>query len=102
MNGDRRGTRRAREPWRSQHSYALAATAMSAACRAGIDCDALSFRFGGLVAIADMTFEVREGEVLSLIGPNGAGKTSAFNAITGFLQAPARRRSHIRGTALTA
>lgn len=47
----------------------------------------LSIRFGGLTAVQDMTFEVREGEVLSLIGPNGAGKTSAFNAITGYLQA---------------
>jgi len=48
---------------------------------------ALSIRFGGLVAVEAMTFEVRTGEVLSLIGPNGAGKTSAFNAITGYLQA---------------
>ena len=48
----------------------------------------LSVRFGGLTAIADMSMEVREGEVLSLIGPNGAGKTTAFNAITGYL-APA-------------
>ena len=45
----------------------------------------MSIRFGGLLAVASMTFEVREGEVLSLIGPNGAGKTSAFNAITGYL-----------------
>ncbi len=47
---------------------------------------ALSIRFGGLSAVDGMTFEVREGEVLSLIGPNGAGKTSAFNAITGYLR----------------
>lgn len=47
----------------------------------------LSLRFGGLVAVADMSFEVAEGEVLSLIGPNGAGKTSAFNAITGYIPA---------------
>jgi branched-chain amino acid transport system ATP-binding protein len=46
----------------------------------------LSIRFGGLVAIRDMSFEVREGEVLSLIGPNGAGKTTAFNTITGYLR----------------
>jgi branched-chain amino acid transport system permease protein len=45
----------------------------------------LAIRFGGLTAVESMTFDVREGEVLSLIGPNGAGKTSAFNAITGYL-----------------
>src|SRR6516164_7271005 len=49
----------------------------------------LSLRFGGLTAIDNVTFDVREGEVLSLIGPNGAGKTSAFNAITGYLPAAA-------------
>ena len=46
----------------------------------------LSVRFGGLLAIENLSFEVREGEVLALIGPNGAGKTSAFNAITGYLK----------------
>jgi branched-chain amino acid transport system ATP-binding protein len=46
----------------------------------------LSIRFGGLTAVESLTFEVKEGEVLSLIGPNGAGKTSAFNAITGYIQ----------------
>src|SRR5262245_66393337 len=45
----------------------------------------LTLRFGGLAAVDDLSFEVREGEVLSLIGPNGAGKTSAFNAIPGYL-----------------
>jgi len=45
----------------------------------------LSIRFDGLIAIEDLSLEVREGEVLSLIGPNGAGKTTAFNAITGYL-----------------
>ena len=47
----------------------------------------LSIKFGGLTAVEDLSFEVRRGEILSLIGPNGAGKTSAFNAITGYLQA---------------
>jgi branched-chain amino acid transport system ATP-binding protein len=60
----------------------------------------LFIRFGGLMAIENMTFDVREGEVLSLIGPNGAGKTSAFNAITGYLR-PARGDIFYRGRRLT-
>ncbi|MBZ9772412.1 ABC transporter ATP-binding protein [Mesorhizobium sp. CO1-1-8] len=48
----------------------------------------VAVRFGGLTAIADMTFKVRKGELVSLIGPNGAGKTTAFNVVSGYL-APA-------------
>ena len=59
----------------------------------------LSVRFGGLIAIEDMTLDVREGEVVSLIGPNGAGKTSAFNAITGYLP-PAAGEMVYRGRRL--
>ncbi len=51
-----------------------------------LDVRNMSIRFGGLVAVASMSFDVRAGEVLSLIGPNGAGKTSAFNAITGYMR----------------
>jgi branched-chain amino acid transport system ATP-binding protein len=60
----------------------------------------LSIRFGGLTAVEDATFEVRDGEVLSLIGPNGAGKTSLFNAITGYLRA-AGGEVRFRGRRLT-
>jgi len=42
--------------------------------------------FGGLMAIRDVGFEIRENEIIGLIGPNGSGKTTALNLITGFLK----------------
>lgn len=44
----------------------------------------LTKRFGGLVAVSELTMEIREGEILGLIGPNGAGKSTTFNLISGF------------------
>ncbi|WP_300582295.1 ABC transporter ATP-binding protein [Marivita sp.] len=44
----------------------------------------ITLRFGGVVAIQDISFDIREGEVRAIIGPNGAGKSSMLNVISGF------------------
>lgn len=54
--------------------------------RALLEVDHATLRFGGLTALNDVSFEIREGEILGLIGPNGAGKTTCFNAMTGVYQ----------------
>jgi branched-chain amino acid transport system ATP-binding protein len=59
----------------------------------------LTIAFGGVRAVSGVSFQVREGEVLSLIGPNGAGKTSAFNAITGYLK-PVSGRVNFQGRSI--
>jgi branched-chain amino acid transport system ATP-binding protein len=46
----------------------------------------LSKRFGGLTAVDGVSFDVEEGEILSIIGPNGAGKSTLFKLITAFLR----------------
>jgi branched-chain amino acid transport system ATP-binding protein len=60
----------------------------------------LSRRFGGLLAVSDLSFEVRAGEVLGLIGPNGAGKSTTFNVISGFYR-PTSGRLSFRGEDIT-
>src|SRR5579885_2324922 len=55
----------------------------------------LTMRFGGLVAVDDLSFEVARGTITALIGPNGAGKTTVFNCITGFYK-PSEGRLGLR------
>src|SRR2546421_12540 len=57
---------------------------MNAAPDPILEVEHLSMQFGGLLAIADLSFTARRGEITALIGPNGAGKTTVFNCITGF------------------
>ena len=43
--------------------------------------------YGGHVAVNDISFEIKDGEIVGFLGPNGAGKTSTMNMITGFIEA---------------
>jgi len=49
-----------------------------------LEVEGLEMRFGGLVAVRDLSFRARRGDITAVIGPNGAGKTTVFNCITGF------------------
>lgn len=49
-----------------------------------LEVEKVTKRFGGLVAVNDVSFSVAEGEILGIIGPNGAGKTTLFSVISGF------------------
>jgi len=60
----------------------------------------LEKRFGGIVAVNDVSFEVRAGEILGIIGPNGSGKSTLFNCILGQL-APSAGDVHLDGRAVT-
>jgi len=61
--------------------------------------DNLAMRFGGLIAVNDVSFTAGRGEVTAVIGPNGAGKTTVFNCITGFYKPTSGRIALMHGGA---
>ena len=60
----------------------------------------LNKSFGNLVAVNDLSFEVKTGEILGVMGPNGAGKTTVFNLLTGILK-PDTGEIHFEGRDIT-
>jgi branched-chain amino acid transport system ATP-binding protein len=64
--------------------------------------DHLSMRFGGIIAVNDLSFDAERRKITALIGPNGAGKTTVFNCITGFYRPSggAMRVTHDNGRAI--
>jgi ABC-type branched-subunit amino acid transport system ATPase component/ABC-type branched-subunit amino acid transport system permease subunit len=79
---------------------APAPTVPAAARQVLMDVRGISKAFLGLQALSDVSFDVREGEILGIIGPNGAGKTTLFNVLNGFLL-PERGEVHWLGKSIT-
>ncbi len=67
-----------------------------------LDVEHLTMRFGGLVAVNDLSFQVGRGDITALIGPNGAGKTTVFNCVTGFYKPTEGRMALKRAPGLSA
>jgi ABC-type branched-subunit amino acid transport system ATPase component/branched-subunit amino acid ABC-type transport system permease component len=88
---------------RRRHEAAPAAALQRAATApggAGLHVDGLTVRFGGLVAVDNLSFDAPVGRVTGLIGPNGAGKTTTFDACSGFTRG-ATGRIHLHGEDVT-
>jgi branched-chain amino acid transport system ATP-binding protein len=64
-----------------------------------LETHAITKRYGGLVAVEEVDFQARRGEIVAIIGPNGAGKTTFFNVLSGF-QAPTAGEVRLEGRSL--
>ncbi|MBB3255929.1 branched-chain amino acid transport system permease protein [Paraburkholderia bannensis] len=69
-----------------EHAEPLPQRSKPAAGELLLSVDKARKQFGGLVAVNDVSFEVKAGQIIGLIGPNGAGKSTTFNLVTGVLQ----------------
>lgn len=65
-----------------------------------LEVEKLTKRFTGLMAVSDVSLNVREGEILAIVGPNGAGKSVLFGLISGLLK-PTSGRIHLQGEEIT-
>jgi branched-chain amino acid transport system permease protein len=84
-----------------EHAEPLPRRSRPAADDALLVVDRARKQFGGLVAVNDVSFEVKAGQIVGLIGPNGAGKSTTFNLVTGVLQATSGE-IHFRGERIDA
>ncbi len=75
-------------------------TTAATVAAATLDVRSVTMRFGGVLAVDDVSFSARTGEVLGVMGPNGAGKTTLFNVISG-VQRPTSGEVSLRGARLT-
>jgi branched-chain amino acid transport system permease protein len=89
-----------RRPRDWEGAQPLAARTKPAAGELLLQVDRVRKEFGGLVAVNDVSFDIRAGEIVALIGPNGAGKSTTFNLVTGVLPLTAGRVS-FRGESIT-
>jgi ABC-type branched-subunit amino acid transport system ATPase component len=74
--------------------------AMAAPADSAMALHDITVRFGGIVALSEVSFTVGRGEILGLIGPNGAGKTTLFDVVSG-VRAPDQGRVELDGTDVT-